>query len=196
VVVLLNVACEGSTDEAVLRRVLDDLGLQVNSAYVLRGKANLDAKLPGMKAAARSSRWLVLRDLNGDAPCAPALVAELAGNAPSTFRLHVAVRKLEAWLLADAEGIGALLGVLPRLVPSSPDRLEDPRHELLALARRSKKGRVHRDFLPNQTSARVGPAYSARIIEFALTMWSPDRARVRSQSLGSLVDYLGDLVKS
>jgi hypothetical protein len=186
----VNVACEGTTDEALLRRVLDDHDVQVGAAYVLRGKANLDARLPGMKSAARASHWLVLRDLNSDAVCAPALVSRLAERAPATFRLQIAVRKLESWLLADSDGIGALLGVLPRLVPSSPDLLEDPRTELVALARRSKKGRVHRDFLPQQPSARVGPAYTARLIEFVARDWDPDHALLRSPSLRSLVEYV------
>jgi hypothetical protein len=60
----------------------------------------------------------------------------------------------------------------------------------VALARRSKKGRVHRDFLPQQASARVGPAYTARIIEFASRAWDPARAIRRSPSLRSLVEYI------
>jgi hypothetical protein len=172
-----------------LQRLLTDHGVQVDSAYVLRGKDNIDARLPGMKNAAKASRWLVLRDLNGDASCAPELVSQLVVNAPARFRLQIAVRKLESWLLADSEGIGAMLGVLPRLVPTSPDSLDDPRKALLALARRSRKGRVHRDFLP-APSARVGPGYTGRLIEFALRDWNPDKARRRSPSLSSLIDYI------
>ena len=190
----LNVACEGPTDEAVLMRLLHDCGVHVGTTYVLRGKDNLDAKLPGMKGAARTSRWLVLRDLNGDAECAPALATRLAKGAPESFRLQVAVRKLESWLLADSEGMGAMLGVLPRLVPRSPDDLEDPRRELVVLARRSKRGRVRRDFLPQQPSARVGPGYTARIIEFAARDWDPDKALKRSPSLRSLIQYIQRLV--
>jgi hypothetical protein len=189
----LNVACEGPTDEAVLKRLLRDHDVRVSATYVLRGKGNLDARLPGMKNAAKTSHWLVLRDLNGDAQCAPDLVSRLAGHAPATFRLQIAVRKLESWLLADSEGIAAMLGVLPRLVPRSPDVLDDPRRELVALARRSRRGRVQRDFVPRLSSARVGPAYTARLIEFAARAWDPLQASQRSPSLRSLLRYIGGL---
>jgi hypothetical protein len=186
----LNVACEGPTDEAVLKRLLRDRGIQVGATYVLRGKHILDARLDGMKSAARNSRWLVLRDLNGDAECAPTLVSRLAKHASDNFRLHIAVRKLESWLLADSDGISMLLGVLPSLVPRSPDDLDDPKREFVALARRSKKGRVHRDFLPRHPSTQVGPAYTARLIEFAARDWDPGRARHRSPSLLSMIQYI------
>lgn len=187
------VACEGPTDEAVLKRLLTDNEVDVDAAYVLRGKANVDSRLPGMKNAAKASHWLVLRDLNGDASCAPELVSRLANNTPAKFRLQIAVRKLESWLLADSDGIAAMLGLASRLVPKSPDSLDDPKKELVALARRSKKGRVHRDFLPSQPSARVGPAYTARLIEFAGRDWNPNRARLRSPSLHSLIEYIRHL---
>jgi hypothetical protein len=185
----VNVACEGPTDEAALKRVLADHSIHVDASYVMGGKANIDSRLPGMKNAAKASRWLVLRDLNGDAACAPELVSRLADKAPAMFRLQVAVRKLESWLLADGDGIAAMLGLLPRLVPTAPDSRSVPRKELVALARRSKKGRVHRDFLPSQPSARVGPAYTARLIEFAARDWNHGSAR-RSPSLHSLIEYI------
>ncbi|GAB4255951.1 MAG: ATP-binding protein [Thermoleophilia bacterium] len=69
-------AVEGVVDEAVLRRIVEQLGAQLGVVYGKRGKAGLDASLSGYNRAARLSPWVVLRDLDRD-ECAPAVRSRL-----------------------------------------------------------------------------------------------------------------------
>ena len=64
-------AVEGVVDEAVLRRIVEQLGAELGVVYGKSGKAGLDASLAGYNRAARLSPWVVLRDLDRD-ECAPA----------------------------------------------------------------------------------------------------------------------------
>lgn len=190
---MLFAACEGVLDEAVLRRLARDSAVELGPVYIQRGKDTLDARVPSFVSASRASPWIVLRDLDQDAPCAPEFVSSLVRSPAKNFRLHLAVRSLESWLLADAVGIAGVLRVSAKLVPSAPDDLPDPKHSLLDLARRSRSGRVHKEFLPLPGGARVGPAYTARLLEFVTTPWDPDRARSRSPSLQSLITHFARL---
>src|SRR5262245_53912338 len=119
----VTLALEGDTDVAVARRLLEEVGLQSEREYVRRGKHALDQSLSGYNNAARFSCWLVLRDLDHDADCAPTLRARLLGNPAAHMRLHIPVRSIEAWLLADAQAISRFLAVSQSKVPKDPEAL-------------------------------------------------------------------------
>jgi hypothetical protein len=187
---LMNAACEGVLDGAVLRRLAQECGVTLDVLYNARGKDQLDGQLAKFAAAARARAFVALRDLDRDAECAPELVRRLSPPPAPGFRLQVAVRQIEAWLLADASGIGRELGVHPRLVPARPEEVSDAKQALLALARRSRKGRTHADYLPRSVGARVGPRYTSRLVRFVMQGWQPAEARRRSPSLGAMMDFL------
>ena len=111
-----DLAVEGVVDKAVGARLLADQGAELRTAYIKNGKGQIDAKLPAYNAAARHSAWLVLRDLDFDAACAPALArAKLPRPAPF-MAFRIAVREIEAWLLADCVNLGTFLGISMRLI--------------------------------------------------------------------------------
>ncbi len=186
----LLAACEGILDEAVLVRLAREATLDLSWVDNAGGKVALDARLASYAGVGRKMQFLALRDLDRDADCAPALVKRLVPRSSPGFRLHLAVRSVEAWLLADAQGLAASLGVPVGRLPLLPDELDDPRGEILALARRSKRTRLALELLPSTPGARVGPGYTAHFVRFVSGDWSPDRARLRSRSLESLLLYL------
>jgi hypothetical protein len=100
----MNVAVEGVTDGSVVGRILRDHGVGMAQVSGLRGKGHLDLRLPAYNNAARFSDWLVVRDLDQDADCAATLVRAKLRAPSKGMRFRVAVRSIEAWLLADAEG--------------------------------------------------------------------------------------------
>jgi len=189
----LFAACEGLLDEAVLRRLAREANVDLVSVYSQRGKDTLDARLPSFMAASKAMGWIVLRDLDRDAVCAPELVSRLVMHPRRNFRLHIAVRSLESWLIADSSGIAALLKVNAKLVPTAPDEMPDAKLALLDIARRSRSGRVRAEFLPRPGGARVGPAYTSRLLEFVGSTWDPARASRRSPSLRSLIAHFARL---
>lgn len=179
----ISVATEGPTDAAVARVLLRACGLDVGAEHGGMGKDRLDQRLPGYNRAASFAPWVVLRDLDQDAPCAPVLVTRLLPRPASRMVFRVAVRKVEAWLLADHEGMSRFLGVPPASFPSSPDSRIDPKHDLVGLARKGRR-ELRADMAPRPGHVvKVGPAYTSRLIEFAERHWNPERAAKRSDSL-------------
>ena len=80
----VTIVVEGVTDEPFIRRIVGDHKLQVSAVYGKRGKGDLDKKLPAFNNAARfHGSWLVVRDLDMDAPCAAALGGARRHLAPS-----------------------------------------------------------------------------------------------------------------
>ena len=95
---------EGPTDQPVAEKLRAATGLSHARTIVTEGKNNLADRLPGYNQSADRPAWLVIRDLDRDDQrvCIPALTRQLLGGSPGRgmcFRL--AVRSLEAWLLAD-----------------------------------------------------------------------------------------------
>ncbi|MCW5890390.1 MAG: hypothetical protein KIT14_07535 [bacterium] len=193
----VTLVVEGATDEAVARRLLREARLEAGPVYGKAGKQALDARLGSYNRAARFSHWLVLRDLDEDAPCAPELSQALLPAPAPYMRLQVAVRAVEAWLIADGESLGTFLSVARAKVPDSPETLTDPKRELVELARRSRRRAVREAFVPAPgVSAAVGPGYSAALIEFASRQWRPRIAASRSESLARLRRYLRQVSQS
>jgi hypothetical protein len=183
-IIPVTLAVEGTTDIPVARRILAHLGLEVAVIYERGGKAGLDSSLTGYNRAAAFAPWLVLRDLNHDAPCASELIHRLLPRPAAQMVFRVPVRETEAWLLADREELARYLGVSLSKVPSSPDLLEDPKLSLINLARRSDKRAIREDFVPEEgITSVVGPGYVARIIEYATNHWRPNAAADVSPSL-------------
>ena len=187
----VSLVVEGATDAVVAKRLLEEVGLQAGPEYVCGGKATLDQRLAGFNNAARFSCWLVLRDLDRDAACAPELRQRLLPSPAPHMRLHISVRAVEAWLLADADGVRDVLRVRGAMISSHPDELDDPKRHLLDLARRSRRRPIREAMLPAPGStARVGRGYATTLIEFATSRWRPDVAAGRSASLARLLAFL------
>ena len=74
----MSAAVEGSLDEAVVRRLATFAGIDLKTVYGGRGKDYLTRELGGYNSLATEKNFLLLRDLDVDAACAPALVAHLA----------------------------------------------------------------------------------------------------------------------
>lgn len=182
--VVVSGAVEGAADEAVLRRLIAHVAADVGPIHVGHGKPNLQKKIKGYNNAARFSPWVVLVDLNHDADCAPPFVAEWLPNPADRMCFRVAVRQIEAWLLADRKEIAKFLVVRPALIPPNPDAINNARDVMVGLAARSRRPAIRKDMVPRPGSGRaVGPAYTSRLMEFAGTHWRPDVAAGASDSL-------------
>lgn len=190
----LQIVVEGDTDVPVVSKLAKDARLEVIGIIDLAGKSQLDLRLSRFNDAANGTPWFVLRDLDHDAECAPALLADRSFVPKSWMVYRIAVREVEAWLLADAESLADFLGVEPSLIPTDPDGEADPTTTLVNLARRSSRATVRKRMVPKpNSSAQVGPLYEAAIIEYGAEHWSLDRACRRSASLKRAREALRDL---
>jgi hypothetical protein len=193
--VVVSVAVEGDVDEAVARRLVAAAGAELGPVYGKTGKAALRAKINGYNNAARRVPWLVLVDLNGDAGCAPLLrTAWLAAPAPQLC-FRVAVRQVEAWLIADGETLAAYLRVARSRIPAQPETLANAKVAMVNLARHSRRKDVRTDMVPRAEAGRpVGPAYNSRLIEYAEQYWRPEAAARSAASLRRAIACLKRLV--
>jgi hypothetical protein len=181
----ISVLVEGPTDEIVVRRLLTHLGLPCGNVYGKRGKGHILANLPRYNRAARFLPWLVVVDLDRDAECAPFFVRDKLPGPATWMRFRVAVRAVEAWLLADAERLAAFLGVSTARIPTEPDEVADPKEALVNLARHSRRLSVREAMVPRPGMSKVGPGYVGLLMEFAARedCWRPGVAALRSDSL-------------
>jgi hypothetical protein len=180
----INAATEGYPDEIVVRTLCRASGISISRFYNCRGKSNLDKRLSAYNEAARYYPWLIVRDLDFDARCAAELINKLIPNRSPHLRFRIAVREIEAWLLADAERFAKFLGISKNLIPKIPDELDNPKQDVINLVRRSRSRALKEDMLPRADSGSYeGPAYASRIAEFTEYSWRPKIAAKTSDSL-------------
>lgn len=191
---IVTLAAEGVVDIAAATRLCEHAGHSVHRTFPTQGKVTLNRQLSGYNNAARLGPWLVLRDLDHDAECAPALVETLLPARSPLMLLRVAVHSLEAWLLADAGSFAAFFQIHESAVPNEPDLLPNPKRIVLDLVQRSEARSIRDAMLPPQKSmSRVGPGYSAKLIEFIREHWRIEAAVEHSPSLRKCVGALAAL---
>lgn len=183
----VEIVVEGLTDEVVMRRLLDHVGLPYGHTYGMKGKEYILNALRNYNQAARHSPWVVVVDLDDEPECAPLLVRQYLPQPSMGMRFRVAVRAVEAWLLADRDTLAKFLAVPSTRLPPQPEAELDPKATLVSLARQSKRREIRDDMVPRPGSgAKVGPAYTARLIEYVThssCRWRPEVAAQRSDSL-------------
>lgn len=193
----ISAAVEGPIDEVVLRKLVAETGASLERVYGKNGKAQIRQRLRAYNQAASHSPWVVLVDLDHSEDCAPPFCQDWLPTPAAHMRFRVAVREIEAWLMADNERLATFLSIARSRIPADPERLDDPKRELVNLARHSRRRDIREDIVPRPNSGRmVGPAYTSRLIEFAQTQWRPDFAVGRADSLRRCRVSLRSLVEN
>jgi len=196
---VISAAVEGIIDEALVRRLLEHVGAKLGPVYGKIGKHHLLKQLQGYNHAARYSPWVVIVDLDHDADCAPPLRAKWLPSVNPTMCFRIAVREVEAWLMADRERLAAFLRIPVSSVPFAPEEIGNPKETLVNLARKSRLRAIQKDMVPRPESGRqIGPAYPSRLIEFIESKqrgWRPEVAAKSSDSLRRCLRCLINLVQ-
>jgi hypothetical protein len=191
----LRAAVEGIVDELVLRKMAQEAGADLDSVYGRTGKGDLDKNLAAYKAAATHWPWVIMRDMDTDAACAPELISALSPNA-EFMCYRVVVHALEAWLMADRQRMAAFLGVRESMIPASVEDIQDPKHRLIQIAAGSRRLTIRRGLIPKEGGGRnVGPEYTAIMSEFIQRHWRPAVAETNSASLRKCRLRLGELIQ-
>lgn len=184
----IDLVVEDLLSESVVRRLLDDEGTAyaVGTCYRPGGYGYIKKRIGAFNQAAQYRPFLVLTDLDADkAGCAPDLIRLWLSEAPHpNLIFRVAVREVESWLLADADGFSRFLGIRARVLPGDPDAVPDPKQALISLAERSARRQLRDSIVPRRGStATQGPDYNGCLGDFVRNLWNPDAAAQRSASL-------------
>lgn len=186
----INVAVEDLLSESVSNRLIRESGgkFSMGTTFGRSGYGYLRKTIRGWNAAARSRPIFVLTDLD-DEECPASLTAAWLGCAPHPNLLfRVAVREVEAWLLADREALASFLSVPKRFLRSAPaghpESFADPKATLIELCRHSSSREIKQRIVPAAGStAQIGREYNACLAEFVETVWRPGEARKHAVSL-------------
>lgn len=190
---------EDNLSERVLRRLLHErpVPFAVGPVRGRGGFGYLKKQAPAFNNLAKHCPVLMLTDLDRH-PCAPGLLGDWLKK-PSekhpNFLLRVAVREVEAWILASDAALGRFLGLRKSPEFPSPENLNDPKHCLLALAEKAPR-RDLRDAIVRRDSPvrlRQGPAYNSTLGEFVERQWDTETAAVKCPSLRGLLKALSRL---
>jgi hypothetical protein len=191
----INLAVEGTLDEEVLRKILQQAGrgYAIGTTHGHRGCGYLRRTIPGFNQGAKGTPFAVLTDLDRE-KCPPALIrAWLSQPKHPNLIFRVAVRAVEAWLLAHRQGIASFLGIHEDLVPRNVDALENPKQTLVELARKSRSRALREAMVPRRDStATIGPDYNGRLAVFIRRDWDVTSAVRCSPSLERAVRRIGE----
>ena len=178
---------EGSMDEAVVRRVFSSLSIATGTIYHASIPA-FETRLRRFNHAALHSPWFALCDLDRD-ECAPHRYRQYLPDPSPGMCFRIAVRAVEAWLLADRERIARFLCVAKNAIPAAPEHEQDPKSRLVAIARRSRSRAIREGLAPSDGDfRRAGPEYTLMIGEFVRDRWSPHRVADRAPSLRRAIE--------
>lgn len=189
----VNPAIEDELSEVVTRHLLEYVNRDyaVGVAYGRTGNGYLRSTIRGWNQAARGKPFIVLTDLDSY-PCPPALIQDWLTEPQSpNLLLRVAVREVEAWLLADASNLARYLHVSERRIPKDP-ALTDAKAALVTLARESRSAEVRARIAPKRGStAKQGREYNASLSEFVHSAWDVGAAQHCSPSLNRTLVRFG-----
>lgn len=195
---MVNLATEDELSEAVALRLIDDVfGVgMVGYRFGRKGNGYLIKKMSSFRQMANREPVLILTDLD-NANCAPELLQKWSSGRefPENLLVRVAIREIEAWVLADRSGTADFLGVSPNLIPLAPEGLPDPKSFLLNLARKARRDVRSELIVAKGAIASQGLGYNRALSFFVSKTWSVEEAVLRAPSLSKAMLRLKELAE-
>jgi len=191
--IFINIAFEDALTEALIEALLRGSGrpFAICNRYSRGGFGYIRSKINGFNMAARNIPFFIVTDLD-QGSCAPRLKKEwLASAAHNNLIFRIAVREIEAWLLADREAVAGFFSIPLSKLPVDPDSITQPKQFLINLARHSRKNSLKRDIMPPKRSGRAqGPNYNSCLCRFIEQRWNLDNAATNSVSLRKALAHI------
>jgi hypothetical protein len=191
------VAVEDELSGAVMSRLISFSGCNftINRVFNAHGNVRLKNAMTKFRAASRVLPHIVLTDLDR-CPCPPELIDNWNANQlPPQLLFRIAVREVEAWLMADRAGIAEFLHIDVSKVPHAPEAEEDPKRTLINLARKSRKRRLSQEIVPEAGStAKIGTLYNTHFVNFVNSRWDIGQARLCAPSLDRTLSRIANFL--
>ncbi|MEZ2224858.1 hypothetical protein [Microcoleus sp.] len=189
----INLVFEDVLSEAVLKEMLkqSQRPFLVGSRSNKKGFGDIKNSLPAYNNAAKRMPYLVLTDLD-NADCPLVILSEwLTQPKHPNLLFRIAVKEVEAWLLAHREAFAKFLGISVDLIPADVDKISDPKQVLINLAKKSKKRELREGIVPDRNSTtKIGKDYNGQLIQFVNESWQVASAQTNSPSLQRAMNVL------
>jgi hypothetical protein len=188
----INLVFEDEISEFTMIKMLDSFGdkYYCGISYPGNGYGYIKSNINGFNEAAVATPFFVLTDLD-NYNCPPELINDWLIKTPEpNFIFRIAVREIEAWLLADREGYSKFTGVSLANFPRNPEAEPDPKQTLINITRRSRKRSIREDIVPINENAQIGPNYNEQLMNYVASIWDIERAMNNSESLRRAFRYL------
>lgn len=190
----INLIVEDALSKAIAISLLDSTGkdFQVRTIYDNGGYGYIKSKINAFNKSSKWCPYLVITDLDREI-CPPLMILQWFGGRMIEPNLifRVAVREIEAWLLADRKNFSKFFDIPLDRIPQEVESLEDPKRTLIHLVQRSRKRLLRERIVPEpRTKATQGPDYNGALIEFIQNSWQLNDAASNSRSLGKALDRL------
>ena len=191
---------EDELSEAVARKLLESSSRSyaIRIVYSRGGYGHIKKNICGFNNAAKGTPYLVVTDLDTE-DCAPALIDKWLKKRTLHPNLvfRVAVKEVEAWLLAHRSAFAKFVGVREGVVPENVEQIDDPKKKLIDIVRRSRRKRLREDIVPPLRSTREqGPNYNGRLVRFVEGPWDPRDCANVSRSLEKAILRIDSFVPS
>ncbi len=200
----LLAATEDPLSLAVVRRLVENRksGFQADKHTALKGNTYLRKKAKGLaRSATPYQPALLLTDLDSGS-CPAALRKKWLGRVPlpESMLFRVAVREVEAWVMADRKNFAEFFKIPKDKIPDNPEDLPDPKDVLLRLIHQHSKipskGEIVVVGSGRKSGKRyAGPRYNEVLSEFVEKVWRPDLAAKKAPSLARTRQRIKGLAK-
>lgn len=192
----LFLGIEDELSESIARKIIiSELGDIVITPMRKGGFGYLRTNIPNFCQIAQRSLVVVVTDLDR-VECAPAFVRDWTQNhvIPDRMLLRVAVREVEAWLLADRKNFSNFLGVAQNTIPMDVEETNDPKSLLVQLAKRSRKRKIRDELTPRRgVRASQGLGYNETLSQFVMSRWDIEAAAENCNSLRKTIFRVREL---
>ena len=183
---IVSIATEDILSECLVCHLLTQERPDLTISPIRRsGFGYLKMKLPGLNETAHQLPVLMLTDLDQE-HCVTALKQKWFGSLKPAplLQFQVAIREVEAWLLADSVNLAKFLKVATSKIPTQPELVPDPKRELINLAKKSQTKTI-RDGIPPErgSTAKIGPEYNDLLCKFVSESWDYQTAKAIAPSL-------------
>lgn len=192
----IRAVVEDALQESVLLKLLRQYRQDLCLEFTLgkRGNQYIREHINGFIQASRAQiHHIILTDLDYIS-CSPQLFRdwniEVLNN---NCLVRVAVREIEAWIIADRENFAAFMGIPVSRIPINTELIADPKAFIVNQARSAKKKEL-KDIVPLGIG-KQGPGYNTLIQRFIENEWEPESARKYNRSLDKAIVRLSDFLK-
>ena len=195
---IFYILCEDILSKIVIEKILNqifyDKNILINAFGRQEGKGYIKKKINDINNSNAKLLFFVLVDLDNEI-CPSELISKwFKRPCRENLIFRIAVREIESWLLADAEGLSKFLNMdIINIVKEvqNPDELIDPKSKLLYLTNKCRKKELKEDIIRIDSDCfRQGPGYNSRLSEFVVNFWNIERAITKSESLNRAISAL------